>query len=421
VHEGTQSRRGHVDGVILGTDVETGEEVILENPERLQGLYIIGAPGTGKTTLLLNLALQDVEQQHGLCFFDPHGDAIDALLQHVPSPHHDAVLVDVGRRDSRFGLNLYEIDDPTDEAAVARQARQVASIFEFVWADASWGPRLEELLSIVSYTLIANPGSTILDVPLLLGDGAESEAFRMRLLQQIQNPEVHEFWRRFEELPMAARAEIRDSLLNRLRNLLSNPVVASILGHDHTTVNFREAMDEGKIILVKLARGTLGDDAVNLLGSAIMGLIGNAAFARGSQSPTSHRPFFVYADEYQHLATHAFVQLLAEGRRYGVVVATAHQNRAQFAYLGPAIARIQAANIAVFQLLGDDSDALAAEFDIVRPSGEHSFTEARVETARMLADLPPYTARVRLVKRGAVVEHTIRIQPFPRSLGSGNP
>ena len=192
-------RKGLMDGVILGIDVDASEDIILRTRDRFRGLSVIGTSRTGKTNLLLSLALQDAEQQHGLCFLDPHGDAVDALLQRVAKRHDDVILLDVESQDSRFGLNMFEIDDPTNEGEIARRMEQVVGIFKLVWAGASWGPRLEDLLRIASYTLMATPGSTPAEIPRLLEDAT----FRRRLVDRVTNEEVHRYWRIYDSLPQS--------------------------------------------------------------------------------------------------------------------------------------------------------------------------------------------------------------------------
>lgn len=406
-----------MDGVILGIDVNTSQDIILSTRDRFRGLSVIGTSGTGKTNLLLSLALQDAEQQHGLCFLDPHGDAVDALLQRVMKRHDDVILLDVESQDSRFGLNMFEIDDPTNEGEIARRTEQVVEIFKLLWAGASWGPRLEDMLRIASYTLMATPGSTLAEIPRLLKDAT----FRRQLVDRVTNEEVQRYWGIYDSLPPHVREERNALVLNRIRAFLLNPLVASIVGQRESTIDFREAMNTGKIVLVKLSRGLIGDDAASVLGSLIGAMLANAAALRSDEAPAVRRPFFIYADEYHRFATDALLELLREGGTYGVGVITALQTRAQLAALGPAISGTHAANIAVFRVRGEDANDLAVEFDTVRPRGGHSFSQSRAETAQMLADLPPYTAQVRMVESGTKVEHTIRTRAFSRLVDNGIP
>jgi hypothetical protein len=370
---------------------------------RFAGLYVIGLTGTGKTSFLQSLMLQDIEQGQGLCFIDPHGDATDALLSMQRSRNQDVILLDAGDRHHRFGLNFYGIDDPKDAIEVSRRADQAVGVFKKLWGegdDRSWGPRLEDLLRVASHTLIANPGSTMLDLPLLLGDSSAGKELRQQLLQRVESPIIHEFWHDFEQLSRTTREERTNPVLNKVRAFLLNPLVASIVGQSTSTIDFRQAMDTGKIVLVKLSRGLIGDDAVNLLGSVIVGLLANAAFSRAEQPASERRPFFLYADEYQRFATPAFADLLTEARKYKLATTTAHQNRAQLRAEGAKVATIAAANIAVFRVSGEDAAELALHFDRTPPPGEMRVTPVRH---------PPAAPLDILLKRGHRDAHVQRL------------
>jgi len=344
----------------IGINQENGTPVLLEDRARRRGLYMIGKNGTGKTTLLLNLLLQDI----GCCFIDPHGDATDDLLTRIPAEHlQRVVLLDAGDRDYSFGVNLFQVDDPSDHIVVARRAEQAVSLFRKLWGEgegASWGPRLEDLLANVAYTLIYNPGMSMADISIML-DPAET-AVRARLARSVHNEEIRAFWRRYERLSLNDKEIWTAPLLNKVRPFTRHPLIRRIVGQPETTVRIRDAMDGGQIVLLKLQRSVLGDQAANLIGSIVIGLLLNAALSRADTPAAERRPFHLYADEYHRFATPDFADLIDEARKYLVATTIAHQRRSQLDHEHRA-APLNAVNIVVFGINGEDAEELKTNFN----------------------------------------------------------
>lgn len=352
---------------ILGHDVDTGAPVVVQDEDRQRGLYIIGTTGTGKTTLLESLALQDMQSGLGLCVLDPHGDLVNRLVAQLPLDRAaDVVLLDPRDAQFPFGLNPYWCDDPKDTEIVGRQAAHVSELFEKLWGSqgsegTSWGPRVAQFIRNTAFTLLENPGLTMAHIPSLLTDAG----FRREAVANVTNPQVRLFWENYDRLKSAERQlERADSTLNKLDEFLTQPIVANIVGQRRSTVDFRSFMDEGKIVLVPLGLGRLGEPVVSLLGSLIVLQILNAALSRENQA--NRRQFNLYADEYQRFATPAFATLLTEARKYGVATTIAHQIRAQ---LDPhtRAAALNAGNIVVFAVHGEDGEELAKQFDRTPP------------------------------------------------------
>lgn len=359
-----------MEGTWLGKDVDSGNTVFLGQRERGQGLYVLGGTGTGKSTLLLNLILQDIEVGHGLCLLDPHGDLVDGTLARLSGKREeDVILLDPLDSAYPFGLNLFECSDPWDPEMSARTCSQVMQVFEKLWgaesATPSWGPQMEDLLRNATLTLIENPGYTMAEMTLLL----ESEEFRNKLAEKLQNDQVRQFWQyTYNPLRPTDQSEYRRSSLNKVQQFLSQPIVYHIVGQSRSTLNFRAIMDEGKVLLVRLATGRLGGEVTALLGSVIAGQILNAALSREDVPEERRKPFHLYADEYQRFATPDFATLLSEARKFGVATTIAHQFRGQFkphdANRG---ATMNVANKVVFRVSGEDAQELAAEFDTTPP------------------------------------------------------
>jgi Type IV secretion-system coupling protein DNA-binding domain len=354
-----------MDSVSLGTDVDTGAEVRLGIAERRQGLYIIGKTGTGKTTLLEHLIVQDICAGLGVCVLDPHGDLIDAVLARVPAEREqDVILLDLADSQYPFGLNLFECKDTSDRNLVSRVATQAVEVFEKLWGGTSWGPQLAQVLRNCAYTLIENQGYSLADLRRLLLNAE----FRAGLVAKVTNPQVAEFWE-LEYNPMRAQdqQQIVRSTLNKVDEFLT-PTVYPIVGYGRTTMDFREAMDEGAVVLVRLGLGEVGAAPVSLIGSMIVGQIFNAALSRQNIPPSERRQFSLYADEYHRFATPAFAELLAEARKYAVATTLAHQFRGQLTDEANRGATLNAANLIAFGVHGEDAEELAKQFDRTPPA-----------------------------------------------------
>ncbi|MCC6236800.1 MAG: hypothetical protein IT299_04410 [Dehalococcoidia bacterium] len=352
------------DGKIdLGVELFNGEPVRLGLRERQQGTYILGKPGTGKTTLIERMVLQDIEAGHGVCVLDPHGDLVDGVLVQIPAHReHDVILLDAADTDFPFGLNLFECRDLTDRTLVGRIAAQAVEVFEKLWGDISWGPQLAQTLRNSAYTMIENVGYTLLEVRRLLLD----EEFRARLTANLTLGQVREFWE-LEYNPLLRREQQQrvSSTLNKIDEFLT-PAVYPIVGLGRTTVDFRAAMDAGKVVLVKLPVGVLGGDPVALIGSMIVAQIFNAALSRQELDPGARRQFNLFADEYHRFATPTFAELLAEARKYGLATLLAHQFRDQLDEQNRG-ATLTAGNLLVFGVGGGDAEELAKQFDRTPP------------------------------------------------------
>lgn len=359
--------RGDARFVRLGQDVKTGIDVRLNTAERRQGLYVIGKTGMGKSTLLESLIVQDMEAGLGLCLLDPHGDLVDAVLARVPPDREaDVVLLDLADDGYPFGLNLFECADLTDRKLVGRVATQAVEVFEKLWGDISWGPQLAQVLRNCAYTLIANQGYTMTEIRRLLLDSR----FRERLVEQVSNPQVREFWKlEYEPMRPHEQLQLVRSTLNKVDEFLT-PTVYPIVGLGRTTVDLREVMDTGGILLVKLGIGEVGASAVSLIGSMLVGQIFNAALSRQELPAAERRQFNLYADEYHRFATPAFAELLAEARKYAMATTLAHQFRDQLTDAPNRGATLNAGSLVVFAVHGEDAEELAKQFDRTPPPPE---------------------------------------------------
>jgi hypothetical protein len=204
-------------------------------------------------------------------------------------------------------------------------ASGILETFKKLWND-SWGPRLEHILRNAILALLEEPGATMADILRLLDD----RVYRRRVAESVANARVHDFWaREFESYPERFRAEAIAPVQNKVGAFLADPVLQGILTHPESSFDLRHVMDEGKLLLVNLAKGRIGEDAAMLLGALLVSGIGVAALSRADQPEDTRRPFFLYLDEFQSFTTLSLATMLAELRKYGVGLVLAHQYLAQ--------------------------------------------------------------------------------------------
>jgi hypothetical protein len=339
----------------LGKDVRTKQEVSISQGDRLRGLYCLGATGTGKTTFLVNLILQDIKAGRGLCFLDPHGDAIKDVLTRLPSSReNDVILLNPRNTAMPFGLNLFFCPDSSSDEQVALTSGLVMHIFERVWGVGNETPRLAQFLRNITITCIEND-VTMAEIPLLLQDSS----FRSQVVRNVQNEQVRLFWQAYNNLKPTEQLDRADSTLNKVDAFLTQPMIANIVSQTHTTIDFRAIMDEGKILLVELDPRL--EDISTLLGTAIIGKILEAAYSRKDSPQTERRLFSLVVDECQRYETEDFVTLLAEARKFGIATTIAHQIRGQLSERMKS-ATLNASNFIIFKIASEDTE-IAGIFD----------------------------------------------------------
>jgi hypothetical protein len=347
----------------LGMDTKTQARVQLLKAARLQGLYIIGATGTGKTGLLENLIIQDIQQGYGVGLLDPHGDLTNAVLSRLPQDREqDVVILDIADEDNPFGLNVFACNNLHSAKAVQYVVDQVMHIFDKLFSVSRDTPLLLEYLRMCTHTLVANPGHTMADIPLLLANAD----CRRTLLSHVQDAEVRRFWQDYDAMSPQDQREERSGILRRVREFLQ-PLTFNIVGQANTTINVRAIMDAGKILLVKLDARL--ESVTSLIGSVVVAQILNAAYSRADLPVSKRRQFHLYADEFQRFATEDFAILLTESRKFGIGTTIAHQYRNQLDMQNKG-ATLTAANLVVFRVSGPDSEELAKAFAATPPPRE---------------------------------------------------
>lgn len=291
----------------------------LQRADRRRHLYVIGKTGTGKSTLLANMAINDLKNNEGICVIDPHGDLIDTLLDYIPSNRiNDVIYFDPSDTERTVKLNLFEGNNVVHRELIASG---IVSIFRKLYAY-SWGPRLEYILRNALLTLLKSENSRLSDISRLLTD----PQFRQETVEKLDDDILRNFWtHEFEPMQDKQKNESIAPILNKVGQFVSSPLIRDVVNARKSSFSIEEAMEEGKIVLVNLSQGKLGEDNATLLGAMLITKIQLAAMARVNQPENQRRDFYLYVDEFQNFATESFSKILSEARKYRLNLTLANQ------------------------------------------------------------------------------------------------
>lgn len=330
----------------------------LKHDDRRKHLYIVGKTGTGKSTMIANMVINDMRNGEGVAVVDPHGDLCDILLDYIPSFRiNDVAYLDPSDIDFPFHLNPLEIKN---EAFRELIASGIVSIFYKLY-HYSWGPRLEYILRNTILTLLHVPQSTLLQVPEVL----TNENYRLRVTEKLGDQVLKNFWlNEFNKMSPQMRSEAVSPILNKVGQFLSSQTIRNIVGNPASTIDLETMMNEGKIVLVNLSQGKLGEDSSALLGAMIITKMQLAAMNRVYELEENRRDFYLYVDEFQNFATNSFIKILSEARKYRLCLTLANQyieqidEDVQKAIFG------NAGSIASFGVGASDARLLAKEYGL---------------------------------------------------------
>ena len=291
----------------------------IKDEDRFLHVYVIGKTGTGKSTLLENMALQDLERGNGFALIDPHGDLVARIAARVlESRRQDIVYLDATDPSQPFGYNPLR---HVREDRIALAASGMMDVFKKMWPDA-WGVRMEHILRNLLMALLEQRDATLHDVLRIFSD----KEFRRRVAKSLRNEPVRTFLlKEFDQFSFGYRADGTAPIQNKVGAFLADPLLARILTTPEKDVRIRRIMDEGKVLLVNLAKGRIGEDSSALLGGLLVTAIGLAAYSRADMPERQRRNFFVYVDEFQSFTTLALASMLSELRKYRVGFTIAHQ------------------------------------------------------------------------------------------------
>lgn len=350
--------KDHPDLAILGQAVFRNKRQTcgLLPDDRRRHLLIEGKTGMGKSTLLHRLIAADIAAGRGVCLIDPHGDLCDSLLATVPSHRtNDIVLFDAGDIDHPLAFNFLHCPN---RQARSKIASGVIGAFKKIWGD-FFGPRMEHVFRNALLALLEVEGSTLLTLVRLLSEAR----FREQIAARISDPVIRHYWQsEFAAMPPKFQAEVVSPVQNKVGQIVSNPLLRNILGQTKSTLDLRKILDEGKVLLVNLSKGRIGEDASALLGALLVTAIQQAAMSR-ADTPEEDRPdFHLFIDEFQNFATDAFGTILSEARKYRLSLTLANQYLDQIDEATRSAVFGNIGSMIVFAVGVQDAEVLAEQF-----------------------------------------------------------
>jgi len=395
----------------------------IKRRDRRQHMYVLGKSGTGKSTMLSNMMIQDVARGEGLCVVDPHGELVESLLAMIPENRMDDVIYfNPSDTDFHMGFNVLEIVDPRYKHLIASG---LMGIFTKMWANV-WSARMEYILNNCILALLDTPGSTLLGVPRLLVD----KQYRKEIVGNITDPVVKAFWiQEYEAWQEKFRNEAIAPIQNKVGQFLSTAIVRNIIGQKKSTIDVYDIMNSKKIFLVNLSKGRIGEDNSSLLGGMIITKIQLAAMERVRIKEEERQDFYLYVDEFQNFVTDSFASILSEARKYRLNLIIAHQYIDQLVIESSATVRDavfgNVGSIVVFRIGARDAEFLEQEFepefipqDFVMLPNYHTYLKLMVDgmTTRPFSakTLPPFTLTSAQNAPERIIEASRRLYHRPR-------
>ena len=376
----------------------------IKRKDRRQHVYILGKSGTGKSALMFNMIIQNIENGDGVCMVDPHGENVEAILSAIP-PHRmkDVVYFNPADTDFHIGFNVLELIDPKYKHLVASG---LMGIFTKIWANA-WSARMEYILNNAILALLDTPGSTLLGIPRMLVD----KDYRQKIITNLKDPVIKAFWvHEYEAWQDKFRNEAIAPIQNKVGQFLSTSIIRNIVGQSISTINIFDIMNEGKIFLVNVSKGRIGEDNSSLLGGMIITKIQLAAMERVRIPENERKDFYLYVDEFQNFVTDAFAGILSEARKYRLNLTVAHQYTAQLISDKNSSVRDavfgNVGTMVVFRVGADDAEFLEKEF-------EPEFTPQDI------VNLPNFKVYLKLMIDG-VTSRPFSAKTLPPMIKSGN-
>ncbi len=417
------------EGVILGHNVYRGTDTIvrIQRPDRQRHMYIIGKSGSGKSVLLSNLIKQDIDNGDGVCVIDPHGDLVDTTLSYIPDHRlEDVIYFDPSDVERPMGLNMLEYKEESQKDFAVQD---MIAIFMKLFPPEMIGPMFEHNMRNVMLTLMADkeqPG-TIIDIPAMFSN----EAFQKYKVGKVTDPTVKAFW----EQEMAKTSDFHKSemlgyLISKVGRFVENEMLRNIIGQSKSAFDFREVMDNKKILLINLAKGKVGEINSSLLGLIVVSKLQMAAMSRAALPENERHDFYLYIDEFQNFVTDSIATILSEARKYRLDLIMAHQ------YVGQLVGTNGNTQIrdAVFGNVGticsfkigvDDAETIAQEFapvfnayDVINVEKYHAYVKLLIDNTaskpfQMATYAPPEgdTTRVEKLKEYSRLKYGVeRVQ-----------
>ena len=328
--------------------------------DRRRHVYIIGKTGVGKSTLLENMIIADIRAGKGVAFFDPHGESAEKLLDFVPEERLDDVIYfDPSDLENPIAFNPMEQVGTEFRHLVASG---IMGVFKKIWPDA-WSARMEYILNNTILALLEYPDSTLLGIMRMFAE----PNYRKKIVDNLKDPVIKAFWaNEFSKYTQRLETEALAAIQNKVGQFISNPLIRNIMGQPRSAINVREIMDSGKILIVNLSKGKIGEDNSRLLGAMMISRLQLAAMSRVDIPEEKRNDFFLYVDEFQNFATESFANILSEARKYRLGLILAHQYISQLVDADSTKVRDavfgNVGTIISFRVGGADAEFLEKEF-----------------------------------------------------------
>ena len=332
----------------------------IKEDDRRRHIYIIGKTGVGKSTLLENMIIEDIRAGRGVAFLDPHGESAEKILDYIPEERvEDVIYLDPS--DSRFPIafNPLEQVDPEFRHLVASG---MMGVLQKIWADA-WSARMAYIMNNTLLALLEYPGTTLLGIMRMLNDAV----YRKEVVDNLKDPVVKGFWtNEFARYSQKFETEATAAIQNKVGQFVSNPLVRNILGQAHSSIDLRKVMDEGKILIVNLSKGRIGEDNSALLGAMIITKLQLAAMSRVDTPEKDRRDFYLCVDEFQNFATESFANILSEARKFRLSLTVANQYLRQLDQEGKSTVKDaifgNVGTMIIFRVGAEDGEFIEKEF-----------------------------------------------------------
>jgi CxxC-x17-CxxC domain-containing protein len=344
-------------------------------------MYLIGKTGMGKSTILENMIVDDIRAGHGVAVVDPHGDLAEKIIEYIPTERiNDVVYFNPSDINFPIAFNVVEQVEPHLRHLVASG---LIGVFQKLWAD-SWGPRLEYILRNAILAILDFPGSTLMGVVRMLSD----KSYRKRVVANITDPVVKAFWEKeFSGYADKFASEAVSPIQNKVGQFLSSSLMRNVIGQVKSSIDIRDIMDSGKILIMNLSKGRIGEDNSALLGAMMITKVQLAAMSRVDVPEKDRRDFYLYIDEFQNFSTDSFANILSEARKYRLNLILAHQYIEQLSEkVKPAVFG-NVGTMVVFRVGAADAEELVKEFT-------PTFTEEDI------VNLPKYEMYLKLMIDG---------------------
>ncbi|MEK7102480.1 MAG: type IV secretion system DNA-binding domain-containing protein, partial [Patescibacteria group bacterium] len=402
------------EGLRLGRAVYRGDEknIFIKKADRRRHFYIIGKSGSGKTVLMQSMIKQDIQNGEGVCLIDPNGDFAEDALSYVPESRIDDVIYfNPSDMERPMGLNMLEAKTVEEKDFVIQE--MIAIFYRLVSDPSMIGPMFEHYMRNVMLTLMADPESsgTITEIPRMFTDDEYAAVW----IAKLQDPMVRAFWEKeMSQMTANTKSDMLGYLISKVGRFVENEMMRNIIGQEHSSFDFREIMDKKKILIVNLAKGTVGEINANVLGMVIVSKLQMAAFARAELPEDQRHDFYLYIDEFQNFITDSIATILSEARKYRLDLIIAHQYLGQLAPKGDTKIRDavlgNVGTIACYRIGVEDAEVLSKEF-------------APVFSAHDLINVEKYTAYIKLlIDNTAARPFNLRVDKPPsgnRELAAG--